>query len=244
MALLERLLEETKSLGRIPLVVDPFAGVGGIHDFWPVAIGVELEREWAEQAEKALYDPASMIQGDALRLPFASGSVPVVCTSPCYGNRLADHHNAKEKCRPCDGTGTIPQTGRGGDGFYKCEKCDGAGRREYDRITYRHKLGRMPTAGSSAVMQWGDDYRRFHEAAWREVYRVMEPGGLFLLNVGDHIRNRERVQISRWHYRAVKLTGFEFEQRIRVPVQKMRKGANRNARVPYEHVVSFRKVQA
>lgn len=229
------LLDEMDALGHAPLVLDPFAGVGGIHDIWPVSVGVELEREWAQQSEKAT------IQGNALTLPFASETISVVATSPCYGNRMADHHNAKEKCRPCKGTGHAVADGN--KQWVICPKCEGKGRREYDRLTYRHKLGRMPSEGSSAVMQWGPAYRSFHEEAWWEVHRVLEGNGLFLLNIGDHIRKHKRVQVSKWHHRTIIAMGFECERRIKVKVPKMKKGANRDARVPYEYVLAFRKVQ-
>jgi DNA modification methylase len=32
----------------------------------------------------------------ALRLPFAGASFDAVCTSPAYGNRMSDHHNARD----------------------------------------------------------------------------------------------------------------------------------------------------
>lgn len=75
------------------LVLDPFAGIGRIHEIGALAgvetIGIELEPEWADQHPKT-------IQGNALRLPFPDGMFTCVCTSPCYGNRFADSHNAKD----------------------------------------------------------------------------------------------------------------------------------------------------
>ena len=71
------------------LVLDPFAGVGGIHQLrdwvgWPLwTVGVELEPEWAEQ------HPDNLV-GDARRLPFDDDRFDGVVTSPAYGNRMAD----------------------------------------------------------------------------------------------------------------------------------------------------------
>lgn len=73
-------------------VLDPFAGTGRIHALaspWIDTVGVELEPEWADMHE-------GTIVGDATALPFATESFDVVATSPCYGNRMADHHNAKD----------------------------------------------------------------------------------------------------------------------------------------------------
>lgn len=74
-------------------VLDPFAGTGRIHelqDKWGFdTIGVELEPEWA------MLDPRTVI-GDATSLPFHDNTFDAVVTSPCYGNRFADHHNASD----------------------------------------------------------------------------------------------------------------------------------------------------
>ncbi|MCZ7537782.1 MAG: site-specific DNA-methyltransferase [Acidimicrobiia bacterium] len=36
------------------------------------------------------------MQGDALRLPFGDDTFDAICTSPTYGNRFADHHDARD----------------------------------------------------------------------------------------------------------------------------------------------------
>ena len=53
------------------------------------SVGVELEPEWVAMHSRT-------IVGDALDLPFHDDTFDVVATSPCYGNRLADHHNAQD----------------------------------------------------------------------------------------------------------------------------------------------------
>lgn len=76
-------------------VLDPFAGIGRIHELkniveWDVeTVGVELEKEWAD------LHPDTHV-GNALALEFADGVFDAVVTSPTYGNRLADSHNAKD----------------------------------------------------------------------------------------------------------------------------------------------------
>jgi SAM-dependent methyltransferase len=73
-----------------PVVLDPFAGTGAIHSLRRFAtIGVELEPEWAEMSSRT-------IVGDAASLPFANSVIDSIVTSPCNGNRMADHHNAKD----------------------------------------------------------------------------------------------------------------------------------------------------
>lgn len=79
--------------GRVPsgaLVLDPFAGSGKIHQLDRYrTIGVEIEPEWAN------LHPATMV-GDATNLPLANRCVDAVVTSPTYGNRMADHHDARD----------------------------------------------------------------------------------------------------------------------------------------------------
>jgi len=101
------LLEEHSFCGDEYPVLDPFAGTGKIHklrDYGYITIGIEIEPEWA-----AMHD--GTIVGDALNLPFPAeyprasdleageyhtGEIGAICTSPTYGNRLADHHNASD----------------------------------------------------------------------------------------------------------------------------------------------------
>jgi len=77
------------------VILDPFAGVGGIHALASDrvrTIGIELETEWASAR-------AGTLVGDATRLPVATASVDAVVTSPCYGSRMADHHEARDTSR-------------------------------------------------------------------------------------------------------------------------------------------------
>ena len=76
-------------------VLDPFAGTGRVHELRSHGfhtVGVEIESEWANLRSQT-------IVGNALALPFAEASFDAVVTSPCYGNRFADHHKAKDGSR-------------------------------------------------------------------------------------------------------------------------------------------------
>lgn len=88
--LLDTLFRWTEGLDPI---LDPFAGVGSAV-FSRGMVFNELEREWAAQCPRG-----TTTRGDALHLPFRTGSVGAVVTSPCYGNRMADHHEAKDDSR-------------------------------------------------------------------------------------------------------------------------------------------------
>lgn len=73
-------------------VLDPFAGTGKIHSLPFKTVGVEIEKEWAEMHPQTIH-------GDALNLPFNSNTFDAICTSPTYGNRMADHHDAKDSSK-------------------------------------------------------------------------------------------------------------------------------------------------
>lgn len=87
--ILEAIEEIASSYGISGKVIDPFAGVGGVHSLGFDSWGVELEPEWAAQ------HPRNLV-GDALNLPFKDKSFGVAITSPTYANRMADHHEAKD----------------------------------------------------------------------------------------------------------------------------------------------------
>lgn len=82
-------------LGPAVRVLDPFAGVGGIHalrDRGRETWGVELEPEWAAASPWT-------IPGDARALPFGPATFDAVATSPAYGNRLADTYDGRDGSR-------------------------------------------------------------------------------------------------------------------------------------------------
>lgn len=85
-------------------VLDPFAGVGRIHELHGLrgiqTFGIEIENEWAMAHERTEI-------GDALELPLGPASFDVIATSPTYGNRMADSHNAKDGSRRVSYTHTL-----------------------------------------------------------------------------------------------------------------------------------------
>ena len=181
-------------------ILDPMAGVGRIHDLRGRTFGVELEPEWAEQ------HPDTRV-GDARHLPFDADRFHVVAVSPAYGNRMADHHEAKDDSR---------------------------------RIGYKFALGRMPSAGSSAVLHYGQAYRDLHVTAWTEATRVLQPGGLFILNCKDFIRKGRIVNVTEWHLVALFNLGYRLESAVTVGTRGMKFGANRDARIDGELVAALR----
>ena len=82
-----------------PLVLDPMAGVGTLARYMEaeghgnMVVSNELELEWYEQC------PHPRTFRDARDLPCADGVFNAIATSPTYGNRMADHHEAKDASR-------------------------------------------------------------------------------------------------------------------------------------------------
>lgn len=228
-------------------VLDPFAGVGyHLVDALPnrEVVGIELEPEWAAAHP-------NVRQGNALYLPFKDGDFKWAVTSPVYGSRMSDSHNAQEKCKNCDGIGYIQvPISDTMESDRDCPKCDGKGRREYKRITYTHKLGRKLSEDNAGSMQWGPKYREMHQKAWRELARVLNPDAreifepsYFILNISDHIRKGEQVKVTDWHVETLQGIGFEPLEFYPVTTPRMKFGANRDARVENEWVILFELIE-
>lgn len=83
-------------------VLDPFAGTGKLaaikaHGWTGIVICNEIEPEWVETSP---YPVDMWHLCDAAHMGWAEDeSFDAICTSPTYGNRMADHHNAKDGSR-------------------------------------------------------------------------------------------------------------------------------------------------
>jgi tRNA G10 N-methylase Trm11 len=75
------------------IILDPMSGTGKLNKIINNNNLVlnEIEYEWAMQGK-----PSQIINGNALYLPFKDKSFDCIITSCTYGNRLADHHVAKD----------------------------------------------------------------------------------------------------------------------------------------------------
>lgn len=107
--------------------------------------------------------------------------------------------------------------------------------------TYAKSLGRHASEGSSCHLQWGEPYRVFHRAAWREALRVLRPGGYFLLNIKDHIRAKQLVKVSDWHAGTLIGLGFTYVDGRYIATPSLRNGQNGGARVDGEWLHLFRR---
>lgn len=184
-------------------ILDPFAGTGKLKQIRPNATLLEIEPEWAKIS--------GAIVGDATNMPFPDSSFDAICTSPTYGNRMADN-------------------------FVDHQKSKG-----YKRHTYRHYLNRELSPNNSGGMQWGDKYKELHIKAWGECYRVLRNGGIFVLNISDHIRGGKVINVSDWHKKIIQSIGFELILSEEVITKRQKHGANSKLRVDHEDVIVFLK---
>lgn len=194
-------------------ILDPFAGTGKIHELNEIdgnapfeIVGVEIEPEWANLQE-------GVIVGSALDLPFDDDSFDAIVTSPCYGNRLADSHDASD-----------PEL-----------------RRSYTHDLGRPL--HADNAGSLHWRDGGrgsDLYRHFHEDAWAESVRVLRPGGIFILNIKDHWRDGLLMPVGNWHAWRLGRFGLDYVTSSSLNTGSLRQGSNGELR-SVELILVYRK---
>jgi hypothetical protein len=200
------------SIGFTGRVLDPFAGTGerlkstrGIQFY-----GAELQYHWAKQRDR---DNISMVVANTLRgLPFAYDSFDGIFTSPDYGNRYADHHNAQ----------------------------DPSLRRSYfhDHLA---GTGEPLHPDNGGLLHWGPAYRQHKRKSYIILLKYLKLDGLVLVNVSDIVRNKRVVPCVAWHDLQLRALGVKMERRIEVETPRMRMGANSKARVSHEVILVGRK---
>lgn len=191
-----------KYLKDMNMVLDPFAGTGKLKEVVPNAVLLEIEFEWASMC--------GAVVADSQYMPFCNDVFDAICTSPTYGNRMADHF------------------------------IDHQTHKNYVRNTYRHCLNRPLHSNNSGKMQWGEEYKKFHIVVWNECKRVLRKNGLFILNISDHIRMGERINVSKWHVGVLEKVGFELLKKIEIETPRQRMGSNSKLRTEYEYIFVFR----
>lgn len=108
-----------------------------------------------------------------------------------------------------------------------------------ERLTYAAMMRRDLHPDNSGQLQWGNEYRAFHLRAWTEARRVLVEGGAFILNIKDHIRAGQHIQVTAWHIDCLRALGFALVEHVKIDTPSMRFGRNSELRVPYESVILF-----
>lgn len=192
-------------------VLDPFAGTCKItnireHGYQGEVYCNEIEPEWLNIGDKNLMNGFTI--SDAESLPYKDNFFEAICTSPTYGNRMADSHNARDDSK---------------------------------RNTYTHTLGRKLHPENTGQMQWGEKYKDKHIKIWNEMYRLLQKDGILILNISNHIRKGEEIDVTDWHIETLMDIGFELEKHIKIETKRNRQGANGKLRVAYESIVILKK---
>jgi hypothetical protein len=219
-------------------VLDPFGGVGRLALLgpeWSVTIQ-EIEAEWAEQAASngccvVHLGDSSVSLPSPLHPEGWDDRWPCICTSPTYGNRMADHDASQL---------------RAGSGE-NLKASDGV------RASYTAKLGRKLTPGNSGEMYFanragrdplrtGEAYKDLHRKVWRRCWESLQPGGLLIVNLKDA---PGADSVCEWHKDTLEDIGFVREQRIEVPVRGDRNTHRMRAKglatVDFEEICVWRK---
>lgn len=239
---LNKIAEIVETRGITGHLFDPFAGIGHGVDkhfqalegcYWS---GVDIEPEWADALPW-------IVQGDALD-PAAYASdegIQAIFTSATYANRMAGSY-VGEKCETCIGSGVVPEEPIGDElrGWDECPDCGGVGRMNQRRYGYGPSLGRSPSEGSSALLNWGPKYKRFHMQWLMVLADVLEPGDArLILNMGDHHRKWERQYVCEWWIGAARSAGFGLAEAHTVDTPKLGDGQNGQDRATGEMVLVF-----
>lgn len=207
-------------------VLDPFAGTGRIHELAQAGrrtYGVEIEPEYAALHPRTFRGNALNMQpliDHEVHFPVAFDSV---VTSPCYGNRFADAHHAK----------------------------DGSVRRSYTHDLRRmtNDETRKLHPDNAGTLHFGPAYLEFHRRVWMECARVLRDDGQIFLNVSDFletkkkrgVKKQRRVPVVAAHKGLLRRAGFEVVGEWEVGTPRMRYGQNHEARVDGEVVIVAKK---
>lgn len=242
--LAEVVATERERQGHPLAVLDPFAGIGrgrladALRPNASEVLGVELQSEWCVDE--------LTIQANACQLPDRwTGRFHAVVTSPCYGNRVADHHQAADRCKACQGRRVqVLADSTDGEPHRPCPTCKGTGLSW--RNTYAHALrrhGAELVQGSAAGMPWGPEYRALHRRALAEIIRVVAEGGLLAINMSNHLRTEvtggpqvEQLVVE-WWLNEVIVAGCRIHEVRRVKTSRNGNGANGGARVDGEVII-------
>lgn len=189
-------------------VLDPFSGTGKIalikkYGFTGSIYANEIEPEWILDNE---YGCDYITTQDAEFLEYPENFFDAICTSPTYGNRMADHHIAKDGSK---------------------------------RITYTHYLGRQLNDANTGKMQFGEAYMDKHRRIYQHLYTLVRGGGIYILNVKNHIRKGEEVDVVSFHKKSLSDVGFTEVTDLIIEAPCMGFGENRNQRIHGEHIIKF-----
>lgn len=239
--IMEEIIQIMSVSGPLGNVYDPFAGTGRIHTiidrlnaeygdrgdcgadnpFGPLSgdpqtiywrsYGLEIEPEWASQHPRTTC-------GNALHPPWGPQFFHAAITSPVYGNRMSDHHNAK----------------------------DGSKRHTYKhylgRDLHPDNSGQLQWGA-----RYRDFHTKVWKSVYELLIPASPEGregsysGLFLCNVSNHIRKGKEVDVVGWHADEIERIGFVVHEVRHIVTPRQKHGANGKLRVDHESIIIAQK---
>lgn len=197
------------TLGTELKCIDPFGGVGKIHELQDTFPGVsffamEIETLWAAHDGRN-------IQGDVLNMHrlYPPDYFDFAVTSPPYGNRMADDFEAK----------------------------DGSKRHTYRH--YLGQPLDNNNIGNLQWTDRRQRYQMAMTLAWVQLRQVLKHDAIFAFNCKDHIRNGKRMQVVDWHDGVLQTLGFTRLRAVKVKTPGQRHGENGEKRVDHEVVIFY-----
>lgn len=193
------LIERYRPAGRPGRVLDPFAGVGGVHGLqahgWET-VGVEEIGLWADEHPDTIHgDSTDLCPG-----LFAPETFDLVVTSPTWGNGMnqrSPHPNA------------------------------GSGKRYSYADAAGQVMSATNTAGARFGKTDRGEYRKLHLRIWPQVARVLRPGGVLVLNSRDSTNGPEIRDATGWHVERLQAQGMRLGTFSTVDAPGLRYGERR-----------------
>ena len=115
---------------------------------------------------------------------------------------------------------------------------------ESKRITYRHKLGRELSTGTTSNLHYGRGNRRYekaHSNIWIVCVDALTESGVFILNCKDFIARGTQMEVTQWHVLSLISYGLNVLEHKKIPSRGMRFGTNYQKRVDYENIICLGK---
>lgn len=206
------------------------------------------------------------IVGNALYLPFRDRAFDGIVTSPCYGNRMADHHDARDDSKRNTYTHSARHPAKFSDEVLNIirkmlyEDIEDAPfvtiLDPFAGVGRVHEL-MADTYGIEIEPAWArgeirDTTKPLHpqnsgQMQWGDLYRAFHRWAwaeatrvarqFFILNISDHIRRGQRQGVTTWHVAELVKLGWRPARWEKVSTPRLRFGENHRARVDHEWVV-------
>lgn len=207
-------LGEAELLDRRPIIVDPFAGSGRIHDLGDFAdtYGFEIEEEYAALHHRTVVADSRHL---AVMWAMAHGvdaKVDIVATSPVYPNGMTDVFKAR----------------------------DNSERNTYQADLGRPPSEGSAVLAVRGARKLTPAYRELHEMVWAQCLQVLAPGGLILCNTSNHFVGSVLQRVTEWHLNVWLRLGCSIHEVKPIWTKRNGNGANGKVRDEAERLMILR----